>query len=574
MIDGAVKLLEQYFDLFDRYDNEVDFQTYRNYRSRDIARMGFGTFLFYMAAADGSITEEECRLIKMLLYWDLTPQEVADLISERGINESNFSEKPSALIKLACTMDAKLKFGIDNSMAMMTLSIYDMLGKLMVIADNNATEDEYNAFDKYMRMLIDYVENNFDGSGVREIPYYLQVDYTIIDDDDYGPGGTPVETTVTADVQDEAIEYDIINDSASEDYELLSSHPVVDEIDDQEIIGDSLPLEISLPTPTPQPAGIGEDVEEAKPQKPKRKYTRKTEIIDDEEYPTDNSTPKNVPSSKTKEPKEQSIKQLLAELEGLIGLDTVKEDVRSLINLVKIMKLREKKGMKKIPVSLHLVFSGNPGTGKTTVARLLAKIYQKIGILSTGQLVEVDRSGLVAGYVGQTAAKTSAIIKKAMGGILFIDEAYSLTNNVAKEDFGQEAVDTILKAMEDNRDDFVVIVAGYPKLMEDFVNSNPGLKSRFNKFFIFEDYTPDELKAIFAKLCKDNQYKPTTSVMNYVHDYFREKYVMRDENFANGREVRNFFEKAVAKQANRLAELTYATEEELAELILDDVKGI
>ena len=185
----------------------------------------------------------------------------------------------------------------------------------------------------------------------------------------------------------------------------------------------------------------------------------------------------------------------MEELDALIGLQAIKHDVKELIAYVKVQKLREESGLKSVPASLHLVFTGNPGTGKTTVARIIAKLYKQIGVLSSGQLVEVDRSGLVAGYVGQTALKTQQKIEEAMGGILFIDEAYAL----AKEgnDFGQEAVDTVLKAMEDNRSDFVVIVAGYTEPMERFIESNPGLKSRFNKYIEFADYTMEELTAIF-----------------------------------------------------------------------------
>ena len=183
--------------------------------------------------------------------------------------------------------------------------------------------------------------------------------------------------------------------------------------------------------------------------------------------------------SESKEPEKSGME----ELHELIGLKTIKHDVEEMVGLAKVRKMREEKGMKQVPVSLHLVFSGNPGTGKTTVARILAKLYKEIGILSTGQLIETDRSGLVAGYVGQTAIKTSQKIEEAMGGVLFIDEAYAL--NQEGENFGQEAIDTILKAMEDHRDKFIVIVAGYTDLMKSFVESNPGLRSRFNKFFEF-----------------------------------------------------------------------------------------
>ena len=271
------------------------------------------------------------------------------------------------------------------------------------------------------------------------------------------------------------------------------------------------------------------------------------------------------------EPKEPE-KSGMEELNELIGLKTVKHDVEELVGLAKVRKMREEKGMKAVPVSLHLVFSGNPGTGKTTVARILAKLYKEIGILSTGQLVETDRSGLVAGYVGQTAIKTQKKIQEAMGGVLFIDEAYTL--NQEGENFGQEAIDTILKAMEDHRDKFVVIVAGYTDLMKAFIESNPGLKSRFNKFFYFPDYTVDELQQIFMMQCKKYQYKLTEEAEAAVKEEIIRLEAAKGENFANAREVRNLFEKIITNQAARVSELENVDEEMLTTLTIDDLRDL
>ena len=255
-------------------------------------------------------------------------------------------------------------------------------------------------------------------------------------------------------------------------------------------------------------------------------------------------------------------------LQELVGLDTVKKDVVELANLMKMQVRRKEQKLPEVPFSLHLVFSGNPGTGKTTIARILAGIYKDIGVLSKGQLVECDRGDLVAGYVGQTAIKTKKKIDEALGGILFIDEAYTLSRG--ENDFGQEAIDTILKAMEDHRDDFIVIVAGYTDLMKAFIESNPGLRSRFNKYIEFPDYTADELVKIFGFQVKKYNYELPDEANRAVEEKIRAMEAGKGENFANARDVRNLFEKIVTSQATRLASLPDA---DIRQITLEDVEG-
>ncbi|MCP5498671.1 MAG: AAA family ATPase [Leptospiraceae bacterium] len=267
---------------------------------------------------------------------------------------------------------------------------------------------------------------------------------------------------------------------------------------------------------------------------------------------------------------EEKLEDLLLELEKLIGLKNVKEEVTNLVNILKVEKIRKEKNLPIPSRSLHMVFTGNPGTGKTTIARLIARVFRSLGILEKGHLVETDRSGLVAGFVGQTATKTLEVCQKALGGVLFIDEAYALSEG-GENDFGTEAINTLLKYMEDNRNNFIAIVAGYTNNMKRFIEKNPGLQSRFNKYIEFPDYTPEELLEIFHIFVNKSKLILTKDAKEAVLKIFREAYEKRDDKFGNGRMARNLFEKVYSRQANRLVTITELNDEILCTIEKVDI---
>ena len=266
------------------------------------------------------------------------------------------------------------------------------------------------------------------------------------------------------------------------------------------------------------------------------------------------------------------LQKLLEELNQLVGLEEVKQEISSLINLIKVKKMRESYQMPTMDVSYHMVFTGNPGTGKTTVARLVAQIYKELGVLSQGQLIEVDRAGLVAGYVGQTAMKVKEVVEKAKGGILFIDEAYTLSNKNDSNDFGGEAIDTLVKMMEDYREDLVIIVAGYKEEMEEFLKTNTGLISRFNKFIDFADYTNEEMLQILQVFMERAGLEMEEEAKQALRVWLEAMTPEHRILYGNGRGIRNTFESIVGKQANRIVNIALPSAEELKMLTLEDVK--
>lgn len=268
---------------------------------------------------------------------------------------------------------------------------------------------------------------------------------------------------------------------------------------------------------------------------------------------TDESTKVDTAEINEDEIPAETMEDVLKELDELIGLDEIKENISTLVNLLRIQDERRAEGLPVVDIGLHAAFLGAPGTGKTTIARIIGRIYKASGRLSKGHLIEVDRQALVGGYVGQTAIKTTEKLEEARGGVLFIDEAYSLTPETDSNDFGQEAITTILKFMEDNRDDFVLIVAGYPNEMQRFLDSNPGFVSRFNDTIFFPDYTAEELYEIFEIYLKKNHYVVSKQVADKIREDFSWFVTHKNKNFANGRLARKYFENLIENQANRLS---------------------
>lgn len=268
---------------------------------------------------------------------------------------------------------------------------------------------------------------------------------------------------------------------------------------------------------------------------------------------------------------DDSLEKVLKELNELIGLDNVKKDVKELINLLEIQKKRTSEGLRNSEITLHSVFLGPPGTGKTSVARLLSRIFKHLGFLSKGQLIETDREGMIAGFVGQTALKVDKVVEESLGGVLFIDEAYGLTQNSLGNDFGAEAVNTLIKRMEDNRDDLALVVAGYTEPMKIFIESNPGLQSRFNRFFAFDHFSPSQLMQIFESIAKKSDFVLTADAKEKLNDTFELLFEKKNESFGNARAVRNLFEKCVQNQANRIIKIKKLSRKTLKTLTEEDI---
>lgn len=527
-------------------------------------------YLSFLSLSDDEIIDGELEFINHVLDFNFNREEFLNYLNA-NLNEKDFINSLPVSFSLFYEFDKYLVNKGKDSRVEIVESLFDLYEKLgsELIGIDGVLEDERIAYENF----IHYLRKNLDD--LKEFNYDLMVKSLNINPKDDIISSKDLDDQFYEDINflrenfgtDSYIGYDVldnVNDLLFKNQDSLES----DNNDNPLLESFNRYMDNSLEKYKNKSSNESLKTDDSISNNGSQLDSNKSDNKEGEQTLNEEVGEETLKESEKEE--DESLEDILAKLNKLVGLETVKEDVNSLINLIQIRKIRSERGIKQPDMSLHLVFSGNPGTGKTTVARLLGGIYSKLGILSKGHLIETDRSGLVAGYVGQTAIKTQDMIKEAMGGILFIDEAYALSSSKGENDFGHEAIDTILKAMEDNRDDFIVIVAGYPDLMDEFLHSNPGLESRFNKHLFFEDYNPKELFEIFVSMAEESSLKLDEKSEKFLKGHFEDVYNCRGDNFSNGRYVRNLFEKVLSNQANRLVGIEELSDEDLNTLTIED----
>ncbi len=494
-------------------------------------------FLIYLAYSDGSINKEEVKYINLLFGTQFDERMIRDYADRWGLRtESIRDHAPRSLNSFVRSNIGAETGEISDGyydLVQLYVTTFNYIGNDLIACNEEVAASEIQALSSYIELITQEIER------VRD------------DMEEYKPTiafkpGSKVK-------QEERPDYSYWSDTFETRRTKISTpeHPAEDTSMEREDRRAATETEETFRTPDAAEAG--------------KSFRMRTE------------QPAAQTLSDQKERKKEfnteiDIQTLLKQLNDLTGMQSVKTEINNMINLLKICKIREENGLQTPPVTNHMVFLGNPGTGKTTVARILAKIYHGLGVLSKGHLVEVDRSGLVAGYMGQTSEKVTEVIEKAKGGILFIDEAYALANG-QQGDFGQEAIDILNKAMEDNREDLIVIAAGYHDEMQDFLDANPGLRSRFNRTIEFPNYDATELVEIMSNRAKSLDYTLTDDAVQYVQDTFTRILACPPENFGNARSVRNYLDRVIHNQANRLIAENNFKEEDLTKLTLADVQS-
>ena len=494
-------------------------------------------FLIYLAYSDGSINKEEVKYINLLFGTQFDERMIRDYADRWGLRtESIRDHAPRSLNSFVRSNIGAETGEISDGyydLVQLYVTTFNYIGNDLIACNEEVAASEIQALSSYIELITQEIER------VRD------------DMEEYKPtiafkSGSKVK-------QEERPDYSYWSDTFETRRTKISTpeHPAEDTSMEREDRRTATETEETFRTPDAAEAG--------KPFRMRTDQPAVQTLSDQKERKKEFNT-------------EIDIQTLLKQLNDLTGMQSVKTEINNMINLLKICKIREENGLQTPPVTNHMVFLGNPGTGKTTVARILAKIYHGLGVLSKGHLVEVDRSGLVAGYMGQTSEKVTEVIEKAKGGILFIDEAYALANG-QQGDFGQEAIDILNKAMEDNREDLIVIAAGYHDEMQDFLDANPGLRSRFNRTIEFPNYDAAELVEIMSNRAKSLDYTLTDDAVQYVQDTFTRILACPPENFGNARSVRNYLDRVIHNQANRLIAENNFKEEDLTKLTLADVQS-
>lgn len=496
-------------------------------------------FLIYLAYSDGKVNKEEIKYINLLFGTQFDEKMLRDYADRWGLrSESIRDHAPRSLNSFVRSNIGGETGEISDDyydLVQLYVTTFNYIGNDLIACNEEVTNSEVQALSSYIELITQEIER------VRG------------DMEEYKP---TIEFKPGSKVkQEETPDYSYWSDTFETRRTKISTpeHPADETLTVREDRDNRANTDVSVN------ARIVDMAESGQPFRMR----------------TDQPATQTLPDQKERKKEfntEIDIQMLLKQLNDLTGMQSVKTEINNMINLLKICKIRQENGLQTPPVTNHMVFLGNPGTGKTTVARILAKIYHGLGVLSKGHLVEVDRSGLVAGYMGQTSEKVTEVIEKAKGGILFIDEAYALANG-QQGDFGQEAIDILNKAMEDNRDDLIVIAAGYHDEMQDFLDANPGLRSRFNRTIEFPNYDAAELLEIMTNRAKSLDYTLTDDAVQYVQDTFTKILACPPENFGNARSVRNYLDRVIHNQANRLIAENNFKEEDLTKLTLADVQS-